>query len=58
MTRAEEIRIQEVSPESTFGGEEAGVSANAIPTINRLIKKNRNRKFFISFPPDIMFLFL
>jgi len=48
MTKAEEIRIQEVSPESTFGGEEAGVSAYATPAINRPINKNRNRHFFIS----------
>jgi hypothetical protein len=47
MTKAEEIRIQEVSPESTLGG--AVVSANAAPTINRLINNNSNKNFFISF---------
>jgi hypothetical protein len=53
-----EIRSQAVSPESTLGGEEAGISAKATPAMNKLINNNRNRITFISFPPDIMFLFL
>jgi hypothetical protein len=47
MTRAEEIKIQEVSPESTLGGADA--SANAAPTIHRFINNNGNKNFFISF---------
>jgi hypothetical protein len=58
MTRAVEIKIQEVSPESTWGGEEAAVSANAIPTVNRpMNKKNRNKYFFITLlPKEKLFL--
>jgi hypothetical protein len=49
MTRAVEIKIQEVSPESTFGGEETGVSANAAPTIKNPSINNRIEIFFITF---------
>jgi hypothetical protein len=47
MTKAEEIKIQEVSPESTLGG--AVASANAAAATNRLINNNRNKNIFISF---------
>jgi hypothetical protein len=55
MTRAEEIKIQDVSPESTLGG--AVASANTVAATNRLINKNRNKNFFISSLLDIIFYF-
>jgi len=49
MTKAEEIRIQAVSPESTWGGDEEGVWAKATPAIKKLRKMNDTATFFISF---------
>jgi hypothetical protein len=46
MTKAEEIKIQAVSPLSTFGGD--FVSANATPAIKRLKNRTKIRYFFIS----------
>jgi len=51
MTKAEEIKIQEVSPVSTLGAEEVGVSAKAAPAIKKLMNSNRNKNIFISFLP-------
>jgi hypothetical protein len=47
MTRAEEIRIQDVSPESTLGG--ADPSANAALAIQEPMNSSESRNFFISF---------
>jgi hypothetical protein len=55
MTNAEEMRIHAVSPVSTLGGEEVGVSAKATPTTNRLTNNKINKTFFITFLPKDIF---
>jgi hypothetical protein len=52
MTRAEEINTHAVSPVSTLGGDGAGVSAKAAPTINKLRNNKRNKNIFIKFLPS------
>jgi hypothetical protein len=55
MTSAAEINSHVVSPESTLDGEEAGVWAQANPTINKLRKIKRSKSLFITFLPDDVF---